>query len=352
MLNRTLFYKSALNILYFSGAYHALKNRFNGVGVLLTLHHVRPDGISKRFSPNRILSITPEFLEASILQITQLGYEIVSLDEFQRRLVQQDFKTRFVCFTLDDGYADNYTHAFPVFRRHQAPFAIYLCTGLLDGSLDLWWQTLEDIIREQQNISIILHGVETEYETLTTGQKYQAYESIYWSLRRMPLNEQTETFQAIRKRYGDSKAADTASKLSLTWDMITEMQQSGLVTVGAHTLNHHALSKMPAEQVQDEMARSRDLIEQHTGIRTTHFAYPYGDAHSAASREFRLAGDIGFQTGVTTRKGVIFPEHAGHLAALPRVSLNGDYQRLRYIKLFLSGLPFALSNKMRRLDVA
>jgi len=64
-----------------------------------------------------------------------------------------------------------------------------------------------------------------------------------------------------------------------------------------------------------------------------------------------MAKELGFLTAVTTRKGVVFPEHAEHLTALPRVSLNGDYQQARNVKLFLSGLPFALFNNFRKLDV-
>ena len=113
---RTAFYKYALNGLYYSGAYYSLKNRFRGVGALLTLHHVRPRGPAGSFAPNRILEITPEFLEATILQVKELGYEFVSLNEFQRRLVEKDFQRRFIAFTLDDGYADNYHYAFPQHR--------------------------------------------------------------------------------------------------------------------------------------------------------------------------------------------------------------------------------------------
>ena len=62
--------------------------------------------------------------------------------------------------------------------------------------------------------------------------------------------------------------------------------------------------------------------------------------------------DLGFETAVTTRPGVLFPEHRDHLTALPRVSLNGDYQTLRYLDLFLSGAPFLLYNRLRRVNVA
>jgi hypothetical protein len=55
---------------------------------------------------------------------------------------------------------------------------------------------------------------------------------------------------------------------------------------------------------------------------------------------------------VTTRKGVIFPEHKHYLTALPRVSLNGEYQSLTYTALYLSGAPFALWNGFQQVSAA
>jgi hypothetical protein len=51
---------------------------------------------------------------------------------------------------------------------------------------------------------------------------------------------------------------------------------------------------------------------------------------------------------ITTQKGVLFRAHRPHLTALPRVSLNGDYQSLTYTALDLSGARFALWNKFQQ----
>ena len=64
-----------------------------------------------------------------------------------------------------------------------------------------------------------------------------------------------------------------------------------------------------------------------------HIAYPVGDPSSAAAREFALATEAGYALAVTTRPGMLFAEHAAHLTALPRVSLNGLWQDLGYLDL-------------------
>jgi peptidoglycan/xylan/chitin deacetylase (PgdA/CDA1 family) len=65
-----------------------------------------------------------------------------------------------------------------------------------------------------------------------------------------------------------------------------------------------------------------------------------------------VAAELGFKTGVTTRPGVLFPEHGDHLTALPRISLNGQFQRLRYLRVLLSGTATALWSGLRRVDAA
>ena len=64
-----------------------------------------------------------------------------------------------------------------------------------------------------------------------------------------------------------------------------------------------------------------------------------------------MAAQAGYETAVTTRPGLLFPEHADHLLALPRVSLNGLWQDLRYLDVLLSGAPFRLWNRGRRVNV-
>jgi len=104
--------------------------------------------------------------------------------------------------------------------------------------------------------------------------------------------------------------------------------------------------------VRAEMEMSRAVLEAALGRRPDHLAYPVGDATSAGPREFRIAAELGFKTAVTTRPGVLFKAHRDHLMALPRISVNGEFQRQRYLKVLMSGAGTAFWNGFRRVNAA
>lgn len=138
----------------------------------------------------------------------------------------------------------------------------------------------------------------------------------------------------------------------LDWDEIARVAEHPLATVGAHTLTHPRLAKLDTATMTAEMEESRAQIESRLRRKVRHLAYPVGDPTSAGPREFAEARALGFTTAVTTRPGLIFPEHADHLTALPRLSVNGDWQDLRNIEVLLSGAAFALWNRGRRVNAA
>jgi peptidoglycan/xylan/chitin deacetylase (PgdA/CDA1 family) len=138
----------------------------------------------------------------------------------------------------------------------------------------------------------------------------------------------------------------------MTWAELAQLAADPLVTIGAHTVNHVMLAKVSERQARSEMAMSRSVIEASLGVRPDHLAYPVGDAAAAGPREFAIAAEVGFKTAVTTRPGVLFRAHSTHLMALPRISLNGEYQRERYARVLLSGAATAMWNGFRKVNAA
>lgn len=91
------------------------------------------------------------------------------------------------------------------------------------------------------------------------------------------------------------------------------------------------------------------LLRSELGEAPRHMAYPYGYASAVGCREVKLAEEAGYVTAVTTRHGVLRAEHARHLLALPRISVNGRYQRVAHIRTMLSGITTPLANRGKML---
>jgi peptidoglycan/xylan/chitin deacetylase (PgdA/CDA1 family) len=321
---------------------------FRGRGVILTFHRVRP-AEQTDFAPNGLLEITPEFLDQVLTLLRENGLEIVTLDEAAARLAGPE-GAPFAALTFDDGFRDVVTYALPVLERHQAPFACYIAPGFADRTARLWWVELEEAIRRLDAIDLDLDGARLSLPARDGAEKSAAFERIYWLLRGGGEERLMRGVALLRDRAGIDPRALVES-LCLDWEGLRHLAASPLVTIGAHSLTHPRLAFLSEEAAMAEMAGSRDRLKQELGAPCRHFAYPYGDSGSAGPREFALAQHLGFATAVTTRPGMIFPEHAAHLFALPRLSVNGLWQDIGAFDTLLSGAPFALWNRGRRLNI-
>jgi peptidoglycan/xylan/chitin deacetylase (PgdA/CDA1 family) len=350
-MNRTAILKTSLDMLFYSGASQALRGMFGGMGAIFMLHHIRPGGgLQDGFAPNAGLEITPEFLDAVIGLAQERGYDLLALDEAVNRVKEGRRGRPFVVFTIDDGYRDNLVHAWPIFRKRKCPFTIFVSPAITDGKGMLWWRGLEAAIASDTRITSPFPGQGT-FDISTDAEKQNAWEKLYWLVRAMPEAEQRGWIRRICESQGISLEAMCRAE-AMTWDELRDIAADPLCAIGAHTTNHYAMAKLPADQALKEAVDSRDRIEQELGKRPNLFAYPYGDESSAGPRDFALMREAGFDAALTTRKGVVYRSHKDHLMGLPRVSLNGGFQKARYVDVMLSGSAFAIWNGFRRLNVA
>ena len=123
--------KAALAAVHYSGAESLLAPYTKGAGVIFMLHQARSDP-PQDFEPNRILRVTPDFLEAVIDSTLDAGFDVIALDDIPERLAGGS-DGPFAAFTLDDGYKDNRDVAYPIFKRHAvratSPTASPTCGG-------------------------------------------------------------------------------------------------------------------------------------------------------------------------------------------------------------------------------
>lgn len=336
--------RHALLGLYASGAHRLVPASMRGLGAIFMLHRVRePDDTD--FAPNRILEITPDYLDALLSHVQAQGLACLSLEEAVTRIATGDRSERFVTFTLDDGYKDNHTVAAPIFARHSVPFTVYLATSLPDGTAELWWVVLERIIASANELRVRFADGEETFTSRTVNEKKAAWDAIYWRLRAMG----EPALRAEVRRLADAHSVNIAAvtrELAMSWDELRELAANPYASIEAHTASHIALAQISGEEASADIAKGLARHEAELGRRPQHFSYPYGDPTSADTRDFEIARSFGFRSATTTRKGLIRPEHARNLTHLPRLSLNGDYQDLRILDVLMSGLPFAMAKAM------
>ena len=342
-------FSAAFEAIALSGADRWARGLAQGAGAILTLHHVRP-APAGGFRPNALLEITPQFLDATLRFVAAEGYDIVSLDEALARLASPKPSRFFVALTFDDGYRDNLDFAWPVLARHGAPWTLFVTPGFADRTARLWWLELEEAFRALPHIELSLPDGAFSARTETDADKQRAFEALYWRLRKQPEAILLAAVSRLARQAGIDAAA-LVERECLPWETLRSLSGAPGVTIGAHTLSHPMLAKHPADVARREIVASKARLEAELGIPIRHLSYPVGDPTSAGPREFALAAEAGFASAVTTRPGHLFDGHAAHLHALPRVSLNGLHQSEAAVRALLSGLPFLLWNRGRRVNV-
>lgn len=87
----------------------------------------------------------------------------------------------------------------------------------------------------------------------------------------------------------------------VTWDELSQMKSSGLVTVGDHTLSHKSLPALDLNQTHDQILSAKNILEEHLGGGINVFAYPYGGVSNNAENVLKEGS---FSAAVTTQRGI------------------------------------------------
>lgn len=330
--------------LYHSGLSHLTRPRYSGLGHILMFHRVVPERNSPRIYNHLGLEISPARLEDTIRFFRKRDYDFVSLDNLGEYRNAKPGKRRFVAFTFDDGYVDNFDFAYPILKKHGVPFTIYVTTGQPDGHAFLWWYLLEEMILNNDSLDMQLDGQPILFNLGSLREKELAFNRISRIL--MVADKKALGFYkaTLFSKYLDGSARLTKA-LSLNWSRIREMSDDPLVTIGAHTVNHFPLNSLQDGESKFEMAESKRIIESHIDREVGHFCYPTG---LYSQREVAFAAACGYRSATTVNMTNFFAEHFSNPFALPRIMINALTTE-KLLTLQVNGLlPFIL-NRGRRI---
>lgn len=216
--------------------------------------------------------------------------------------------------TFDDGYRDNYTHAFALARELQVPITIFPVAGYVESGVPFWWQEGEHITQNAQVDTITLEG--QTYHLIQAQERLQLVAAIDERLRCASSVAERETFlQTMHERLVVPcyTKRDETDACPLTWAQIREMDASGWVSFGAHTMHHPLLARLadPAE-VRYEIEACRDTLEQQLGHSVATLAYPFGQPEEVGNEAPKAAQQAEYTWVLTTVQGFNTPESDPH----------------------------------------
>lgn len=287
------------------------------IGLVYMLHHIEkknPRGIPT----NEDLKISPQFLEKIIIRYKKQGFDFISLDKLSEIISSDETPEHpFIVFTIDDGYLDNYTEAFPVFERQQVPFAIFVATDFIDKRVILWWDILEDLILK--NNSVKMGG--NEYQCQTLQEKWDVFRILR---EKILLFDPQKIEYELREAFNHYNIDwyEPVQRKTMSWEQIKTISKHPLCTIGAHTVSHPVLNQLSDKEFGKEIADGVDKLQVATGKTIRHFAYPYGSPNEIGGRECKLISQFNFKTVYTAYGGCITESNMHQITHLPRVYLH------------------------------
>lgn len=108
----------------------------------------------------------------------------------------------------------------------------------------------------------------------------------------------------------------------LSWEQVQEIQEAGM-EIGAHSYSHPNLARLPSEVQEEELHRSKEIIETRLENPVDIMAYPFGKfRHYFTEVTMKIAQKLGFRYGAAVAFRSVKP--IDHPLALPRFFVTKD----------------------------
>ncbi|MFC1895394.1 polysaccharide deacetylase family protein [Thermodesulfobacteriota bacterium] len=214
-----------------------------------------------------------------------------------------------VVITIDDGYRSAYTLAYPVLGEYQMPATLFIATDFVDNKQPLWTDRVEYAVSkatvERLELPTASGVLPLAFDTNTA--KKVSNRRIRSAIKAMPQGERDAMVARLER---DSQPVVPLSKgmpelhRPVTWQEVSDMRASGLISIGSHTHTHKILARCSAEESYRELALSKQIIEARIGGDCTFFCYPNGQAGDFDSRTREQLQALGYACGINSVSGL------------------------------------------------
>lgn len=230
------------------------------------------------------------------------------MDEMASRLDGgKRFTSPSIVITIDDGYQNNYSLAYPILKKFNLTAMIYLTTGFIGTDKAPWVDGLMDVLsltKEKELCFPELLGGET-VDISTPKGKRDAMIKLFNMMLQLEHQRKMIALEKLSKILGINETSKkNANRKMLNWDEVIEMKGNN-ISFGAHTVTHPTLSKMTLEGAKQEIYESKMEIEERVGRKVIHFAIPNGKVEDFNEELKKYCKEIGISTVVSTEPGLV-----------------------------------------------
>lgn len=239
--------------------------------VILYYHRVVP----------RVADYDPFLLQVSCdyfdqqLEYLARAYPIITLQELVKQILAGSFaQRRQIVITFDDGYLDNYLHAYPLLRKWNLPATIFVSTAYVESQQPFFWEQLTHFVQHTSKniLDIDLPDKTIRYLLHTEEDRHRVLLELHRNTRHLCAEHLAKVLQQFEAQI---PPLDQEIR-PLTWEQIHEMSRTN-ISFGAHTHTHPVLSALSSYEAEQEIVRSKQMLEECLQQEMTVFAYPYGE---------------------------------------------------------------------------
>ena len=297
-----------------------LRQKGAGAALVLTYHRVA----SLPEDPDA-LAIDPALFSQQMAVLAE-RYTVITATELRLRLrSRKRLPQRAVVVTFDDGYFDLALNALPILTRHAVPATAFISTAELGTARERWWDEIAYLCSGRHTLGerIVLESGPRRFEHVAEAGK-EGLSSLREGLREHLLATPASIRASLLDELFDATGVVRPQRpeyRSLTAEEVRSLGDEGIVTVGAHTVNHEKLSALDPSMQESEILGSRRRLEAILDKPVTLFSYPYGGRDSLDRTTSRLVREAGFECAFANWFGLTFPWT--DLFTIPRCPTGG-----------------------------
>jgi peptidoglycan/xylan/chitin deacetylase (PgdA/CDA1 family) len=204
-------------------------------------------------------------------------FDVIGPDELETAVGAG--RGRYVLLTFDDGYRDNFDDAFPILKRHGLPATFFVTTGFLDRRQISWWDEIAWMVHASPRSELQVNGWLDTALSLSPEERGRTILSLIERCRPLP-REATQVFlNSLAEETESGRHHGDGHEFWMTWDNVRQLRAAGM-HIGGHTMNHPFLTRLSADEQEQEIVGCKNRIEKELGEPMRYFAYPYGSRDS------------------------------------------------------------------------